>query len=97
MKKIVFEGKECYIGFKGFRDNRLNNYQKNYQYELNNWYSVLKVDLDNRKNYSYGLNVFSDLKENFKDKKSGILNELNSGKKTLQNLYSEIKNLSIIK
>ena len=46
---------------------------------------------------NYYQNLFSDLKENFKDKKSGILSELNSGKKTLQNLYSEIKNLSIIK
>lgn len=46
---------------------------------------------------NYYQNLFSDLKENFKDKKSGILNELNSGKKTLQSLYSEIKNLSIIK
>ena len=46
---------------------------------------------------NYYQNLFSDLKENFKDKKSGILNELNAGKKTLQNLYSEIKNLSIIK
>ena len=46
---------------------------------------------------NYYQNLFSNLKENFKDKNSGILSELNSGKKTLQNLYSEIKNLSIIK
>ncbi len=46
---------------------------------------------------NYYQNLFSNLKENFNVKKLGIISELSSSKKTLQNLYSEIKSLPTIK
>jgi len=46
---------------------------------------------------NYYHNLFIDLKDVFKDSKSDILDDLDTSKKTLQLLNSEIKNLSITK
>jgi len=56
MKKIVFQGQECFIAYKSFKNPDLKNYQGNYTYELNNWYESLDVDVSDHE-CSYGLNL----------------------------------------
>jgi len=55
MEKVIFQDKECYIAFKVLNKD-LSNFQKNYTYELNNWYSALAVDTSNE-GCSYGCNL----------------------------------------
>jgi len=55
MEKVIFQGKEYYIAYKVLNKD-LSNYQKNYTYELNSWYSALAVDKSNE-SCSYGCNL----------------------------------------
>ncbi len=60
MKTINFQGQKCYIAYKGFKNEELENYQGNHKYELNNWYLYLKVDEDVTNDCSYGGNLFDN-------------------------------------
>jgi hypothetical protein len=63
LKTEVFNNEKCYIGYKGLQKD-LNNFQNNYKYELNQWYSCLKVDTS-EKDCSFGLNLCYDLFKGF--------------------------------
>ena len=58
METTTFRGIKCYIAYKGLK-NDLSNYQGNYTYELNKWYSALNVDLLDVE-CSFGLNLTKD-------------------------------------
>jgi len=55
MQKVMFQGEECYVAYKGLK-NKLTNYQDNYTYEPNNWYKTLDVDMSDV-SCSYGINL----------------------------------------
>ena len=57
MEKVLFENQECYVAYKAFENkDSLVNYQRNYVYELNNWYESLDVDTSDN-DCSYGCNL----------------------------------------
>ena len=55
METIIFQNRECYVGYKGLEENGWN-FQQNFQYESGNWYRTLDVDMSNEE-CSYGINL----------------------------------------
>ena len=56
VKTTTFQGIECYIAYKALNED-LSNYKRNYNYELNNWYSAIEVDTNTQESCSYGCNL----------------------------------------
>jgi len=56
MIKITFQEIECYIAYKVLNKD-MSNFQNNYTYETNKWYSAHNVDTDTSKYCSYGMNL----------------------------------------
>jgi len=53
--KIIFQNEECYVAYKGLKEN-LKNFQSNFKYEPGHWYRSLGVNMSN-KECGYGLNL----------------------------------------
>ena len=109
MKKIVFQGTECYVAYKVlFEDN--SNFRGNYKYITNKWYSSFDVGESIDVKNTYGMNLFSTIERSIKFCNIGIVYECyipiknnkltfvkveNSGRLRCQHFYMTDKKFNI--